>query len=54
MPGFGYHAFSFKHLNSFLMRPMIDSPKLPMSKSPVLQMLVVLALVVSMSASSMF
>jgi outer membrane protein assembly factor BamD len=54
MPGFGYHAFSFKHLNSFLMRPMIDSPKLPMSKSPVLQMLVVLALVVSMSACSMF
>ncbi len=33
---------------------MIDSPKLPMSKSPVLQMLVVLALVVSMSACSMF
>jgi outer membrane protein assembly factor BamD len=54
MPGFGYHAFSFKHLNSFLMRPMIDSPELPMSKSPVLQMLVVLALVVSMSACSMF
>src|SRR3546814_9656621 len=36
------------------MRPMTDSPKLPMSKSSVLQMLVVLTLVVSMSACSMF
>lgn len=36
------------------MRPLIDSPKLPMSKLSVLKVLVVLALALSMSACSMF
>jgi outer membrane protein assembly factor BamD len=48
--GFGYHAFSIKHLNPVLMRVT----KLPMSKLPALKILAVLALAVSMSACSMF
>jgi outer membrane protein assembly factor BamD len=48
--GFGYHAFSIKHLNPVLMRVT----KLPMSKLPALKILVVLVLAVSMSACSMF
>jgi outer membrane protein assembly factor BamD len=50
VPGFGYHAYSIKHLNSFPMRVM----KLPMSKLTVLKVFAVLALAVSMSACSMF
>jgi outer membrane protein assembly factor BamD len=48
--GFGYHASSIKHLNSFPMRVM----KLSMSKLRVFKVLIVLALAVSMSACSMF
>ena len=54
MAGFGYHACSLKHLNSFLMRPTIDSPKLPMSKMTVMKVLLLLAVAVSMNACSMF
>ena len=50
MAGFGYHASSIKHLNSFPMRVM----KLSMSKLRVFKVLIVLALAVSMSACSMF
>lgn len=54
MAGFGYHACSLKHLNSFLMRPTIDSPKLPMSKMTVIKVLLLLVVAVSMNACSMF
>lgn len=54
MTGFGYHACSLKHLNSFLMRPTIDSPKLPMSKMTVIKVLLLLVVAVSMNACSMF
>ena len=48
--GFGYHAFSFKHSEFFPMRVI----KLPMPPLRALRVLAVLALVVSMSACSMF
>jgi outer membrane protein assembly factor BamD len=48
--GFGYHAFSIKHLNSVLMRVI----KLPMFKLPALKALAMLALALSLGACSRF